>query len=172
MAVKKEITFEDLDGNEITQEWWFRLDKTDALDMDIVHEKDPANYLKQIMKDQDSRKLLRVWRELLFASVGKREGNLLVKSPEILAEFQQSGAYNQFFSELIEADDAGASFFVSIMPKDVQEKIQKDDGRVYTKDELLAMTDEEFDQVAGTDTKKMTQEHFQIAFQRRNAKAA
>jgi hypothetical protein len=169
-AVKKEITFEDLDGNEVTEEWYFRLEEADVVDMDLAHEKDPAAYLKKIVEDHDSRALLALWKELLFRSVGKREGSLLVKRPEYVDEFMYGGAYNKFFQELITSEDIGAEFFTSILPQRIQERVKEEQNRTYTKDELLAMSDEEFDAIAGTDTKNMSQEHFQIAFQRRSQK--
>lgn len=174
MAVRRTIVFPDLDGNMTEKEYYFQLGKTDALEMDITHEKDPAAFMKAIVEDKDSRKMLAVWKELLFRSVGVREGNRLVKNEDVLNEFRESGAYEQFFSDLIEMDDAGASFFVSIMPADIQKQVQEQSAtRIYSKQELLDMTDAEFDAVAGTDVRNMTPEHMQIAFQRRsNSKAA
>jgi hypothetical protein len=172
MAVKRTIRFLDLDGEPVEQDWYFSLGKTDALEMDLVHHEDVAEYLNDILKNKDSRKLLEVWKELLFRSVGKREGNLLVKNDEVLREFKQGGAYEQFFSELVEADDAGAEFFLSIMPADVQVKVVEEQNKTYTKDELMSMTDDEFAQVAGRDVTEMSKEHMQIAFLRKTSKAA
>lgn len=173
MAVKKTIRFQDLDEQWVEQDWYFSLGKTDVLDMDFIHNKDVAEYLTKIMKDKNSRELLKVWKDLLFRAVGKRIGNQLVKNDEILAEFRQGGAYEQFFSELIESDDAGASFFVAIMPSDIQEKVAKEQAKVWSKEELLAMSDGDFYQAVGTrDITAMSKEHMQIAWQRKNSEAA
>lgn len=172
MAVKKTISFADLDGNSVSEDWYFSLGKTDVLDMDLVHHEDVAAYLTQIMKDRDSRKLLEVWRELLFRSVAKREGKMLVKDESVLREFRYGGAFEQFFSEIIESEDAGAQFFMSIMPADIQEQITTEQNKVFTTEDLLAMSDSEFAAVAGTDEKEMSREHLLIAFQRKTAKAA
>lgn len=175
MAVKRTISHEDLDGNPISEDWYFTLGKTDVLEMDIVHEHDdvPA-YLASILKDakNHSREILELWKEMLFRSVGQRKGNLLVKDEATLQKFRYSGAYEQFLGELLDEEDAGASFFMSIMPKEVQNQITQEQTKVWTKDEMLAMSDEEFDRHFGTDLRDMTKEQQLVAFQRRTGKAA
>lgn len=172
MPVKKVIRFNDLDGNPVEKVYYFSLGQTDVIEMDMIHDQeDVPAYLKSIVENKDSRELLRVWKELLFRAVAERVGNRLDKSQEVIDEFKGSGAYEQFFSELVSSEDAGASFFVSIMPADAQEKAAAEQNREYTEEELLSMSDEQFDKIAGTDTKKMSKEHFHIAFQRRNRTA-
>jgi hypothetical protein len=105
MAERRVIQFEDLDGKMITEEWYFRLDQKDALDLDVAHMKDPVSYMKGLLEQHNSRGLLDLWRSLLFASVGKRVGSRLVKSPENLAEFRDGGAFAALFDELLKEDD-------------------------------------------------------------------
>lgn len=176
-AAKQEITFTDVDGNVVTEEWYFQLDETDAIEMDIIHDilqKDnPDQYLREIVENKDSRKLLTLWKELLFASVCKREGKNLVKGDDILHEFKFGGAYREFFSNLITSDDAGAAFFLQIMPDRVQQQATKESSRTYTNEELLVMSDEDFFKAAGTrDISEMDKRFLTLAMQRRNQKDA
>lgn len=170
-AVRKLISFTDLDGKPVSEEWWFQLGKTDALELDIVHEDNPEEYLKKILDDKDSRKLLKVWKELLFAAVGVRVDSQLVKNDEVLARFKQGGAYEQFFSELIESEDAGASFFAAILPDDVRDQAAKQAANpTYTDQQLLDMDDEAFYAAAGTsDLKKMDKRFTTLAMRRLSA---
>lgn len=172
MAEKKTIVVEDLDGKKTAQDWYFQLDEADVVDFEWVHLDNPAEYLQGLFNNKDSQALLNLWREMLYKSVGKREGTLLAKRPEYLEEFKHNGWFAQLFSDIIRSDDAGAEFFQKIMPRMVQEKIKNAPPSEYTKDQLLAMTDEEFEKVAGTDIKNMNETMFQIAFQRRASKAA
>lgn len=168
MPVKKVIRFNDIDGNPVEQEYYFTLGKSDVVDMDFAHSGDPKAYLQEIIDKKDSRQFLKLWRELLFRSVGKRDGNLLVKNETVLQEFKYSGAYEELFSELLQNDDGGTEFFMSIMPADVQEKIAEESAREYTKDQLLSMSQADFDRIVGTDEATMSREHLLIAFQRKN----
>lgn len=176
-ASKQSITFEDPDGNTVTEEWHFQLDETDAIEMDIVHDlltmDNPEQYLRDIVENKDSRALLQLWRELLIHSVSRREGKLLVKDKETVRQFQYGGAYRQFFSDLITSDDAGNAFFMKIMPTRVQEKAAEEVARAYSDEELFAMTDEEFNKAAGTTkVEEMDKRFLPIAFRRRVGKAA
>ncbi|QEQ93912.1 hypothetical protein SEA_KARDASHIAN_47 [Streptomyces phage Kardashian] len=175
-AARKEITFTTPDGVQKTEEWWFELDETDAIEMDVIHDLiqqgNPEEYLKGIVDRKDSRALLNLWRDMLIASVCQREGDLLVKSPEITKQFRFGGAYRQFFSELITSDDAGASFFVQIMPQRLHQQ-EAGQTREPTNEELLAMSDEDFYKAAGsTDVRDMDKRFMTLAMQRKTAKAA
>jgi hypothetical protein len=169
-VIKKEITFTNIDGEEVTEEWWFGLEPSDVVDMEIAHLPNPAQYLMQIMEDHDSRALLELWRELMWRSAGKRIGKLFVKDEATLREFKYGGAYNAIFSEVCSSDDIGAAFFTSILPENIQQKIKEETNQEFTEQQLLEMSDEDFDRIAGTDTKKMSQQHFMIAYQRRSRK--
>jgi hypothetical protein len=170
MAVKRTISFTDIDGNPKEEEYIFALDLDDAVEMKLVAEKgsEMEGYLTRIFKEVNVPEIVKTMKDMLFASVGRREGNLLVKDEQVKREFRYGGAYKQLFAELMEEMDSGAAeFFINIMPDQVQKQMKAELDKVYTKEELLAMTDEEFDKIAGTDTKKMSVEHFQIAFERR-----
>jgi hypothetical protein len=104
---------------------------------------------------------------MLIASVCKREGKLLVKSKEITKEFRFGGAYRQFFSELITADDAGASFFVQIMPQRLHQQEVEDVVQNFSNEVLLAMSDEDFYKAAGTsDLREMDKRFMTLATNR------
>ena len=170
MAESRVIRFNDLDGNLVEEEWWFEFHESDAIDLPIFELDDPIAYLTSIFQEQNAAKLLRVMREMLFAAVGKRAGSRLAKGPEITAEFRDKGAYRQLFSDLIESEDGGLGFIISLLPKHVQEKARAEAAaqvKTYTKEEKLAMTDEEFASVAGKDIQSMELEDMQIAMQRK-----
>lgn len=172
MAVKQTIRHKDPDGNKVESDWYFSLGRSDLLEMNLVHEHDDVTaYISQLMKDPkgNSREILDMWKEMLFRSVGKREGQLLVKGPEVEREFRFSGAYEEFLSNLLDKEDAGSSFFVSIMPEDVQAKIAEDETRQYSETELLGMSDEEFARIAGS-KKNMSKEHLLIRMKRQQMK--
>lgn len=171
-AATKDITFTDVDGEEVTETWHFQLDESDAAEMDLVHELlkmgNPEQYLRDIVENKDSKALLNLWRELLMASVGKREGKLIVKDAETLRKFRYGGAYRKFFTELITMDDAGASFFAQIMPDDIQKQMNEKAAPTYTDDELMAMSWPDFYKAAGTDKiEKMDKRFTPIAFRRK-----
>jgi len=177
-AVKRTISFVNADDEEVTEEWHFQLDESDAVDMQIMHDilatGDPETHLHAIVQNRDSRALLNLWREMLFAAACKREGKLLLKDPDIQREFRYGGAYRQLFSELITADDGGVEFFMSIMPKHIREQAAEQAKQGYSDEELLSMSDEDFVKAAGGDNAMNWDRRFlNIATQRKlGSKAA
>ena len=173
-VVKKSISYETPDGVPVTKEYYFQLGKADVLEMDVVHDyPDIEDYLAALFKDpkNHTREIIDVWKQMLFHSVGERKGDLLIKGPEVIERFRYSGAFEELLSQLLDEDDAGASFFTSIMPADTQEKIASTQ-REYSKEELLGMTDEEFARVAGTKKKGMSKKYLVIYMQRKEAARA
>ncbi|AVD99474.1 hypothetical protein SEA_BING_52 [Streptomyces phage Bing] len=176
-AVMRTIRYTTLDGQPKAVDYWFQLGKTDAIELDFVHRKNPKQYLESIAANQETRNLMEVWKDMLFRAVGKRkmgeDGEYIVKNPQILEEFVGSGAYEQLFNELAESQDGGAAFFLSIMPKEVQANADAEAARVnrdYSNDELLAMSDEDFYAVAGTKKFQEMDKRFQlIAWERRES---
>lgn len=171
--VKKTISFVNaFTGEPFTQDWYFMLDESDAIDMELMHRPDVQEYVMGAVKNQKSRDLTTIFKEILFAAVGRKDGNRLVKDEETINEFKFGGAFRQLFSEILEMDDAGAEFFSEMMPDRVVAQAKEQAEKVWTEDELLAMTDDEFAAVAGRDEKDWSREHLLIAMKRKVSKAA
>lgn len=172
-AVMRTIRFIDLNGQPKEVDYWFSLGKTDAIELDFVHRKNPKQYLESIAANQETRNLMEVWKDMLFRAVAIRRNDYLVKNEEVLEEFRGSGAYEQLFNELAESEDGGASFFLSIMPQEVQANAEAEATRVnrdYSNQELLDMSDEDFYAVAGTKKFSEMDKRFQlIAWERRES---
>jgi hypothetical protein len=171
MALRKRtISVPTADGGFENEDWYFNVEEADLIDVDLIHEKNPGEYLTKLIEDGNSRELLHHWRQILFAGVGKRVDNRIEKSPEIQREFKTRGAFGAFFADLIRQDDAGANFIYEIMPDSFRQEMKPKTAEDYTRDELVAMSDEEFDRVAGTDLKKMPPAVMQVAYQRQMQK--
>lgn len=172
-AVMRTIRFNDLDGNPKAVDYWFVLGKTDAIELDFVHRKNPKQYLESIAANKETRSLMELWKDMLFRAVAIRKNDYLVKNQDILEEFIGSGAYEQLFNELAESKDGGAEFFLSIMPQEVQQNADEEAARVnrnYTNQELLDMADEDFYAVAGTKKFSEMEKRYQlIAWERRES---
>src|SRR5690606_10741321 len=169
MPVRKIITHQTPDGTDVQSEWYFSLGQTDIVEMELSHMKDPGAYLKEIADNQDSRRMLDLWQEMLFRSVGIREDDLIIKDESVVRRFKGCGAYEAFFGELIGMPDAGFSFFASIMPADIQKKIAEGEvqDRSYSDEELLAMDEAEFRRIAGSNEKDWDRRYLMIGLRRK-----
>lgn len=227
--LKKEFTYKDLDGNEVTETYYFNLSTAELAKMSLMHQGDIVQELQAVVDSKDGAKIIEAFENILRMSVGVRseDGRSFVKTPEITAAFMNSEAYGQLFMELVTKADVAAEFVVGVMPGDLAEKaaalqtaglpkvvdtalpaeerksltfdafttaeleaMNMEDltllyeGKLYDRpkylrgfkpedfsnNELLHMSDEEFERVVGTDSKKWERRILVIAMQRKTQK--
>lgn len=173
----KTITFLDLDGNQVTDTFYFNLTKPELAELGLSRKGGLDAYLKQIVADEDGSAIIRTFKEIIAMSVGRRseDGRRFEKSEEITNDFLQTDAYSELFMELVQNADAASEFIRGIVPQDMARSIQNNElpaSREYSDEELLQMSDAEFAAVAGRDAQSMSKRHLQIAYQRSSRKAA
>lgn len=177
MAISEMITYKDLDGQTVTKEWWFSLDRAEIAEMKIRHDGTGKgsleDYLDRIVKEQDNNKLLDNFQAILRKAVAVRVDNYLKKSPEVLHEFTGGGAYSAMFMRMLADASYAARLVNGIIPEDMAEEVAKKNAekeKDYTDAELLAMTDEAFFQAAGgTNPMRWDQRFLVLAGRRKTA---
>jgi len=115
--LKKDITFHDLDGNELTETFYFNINKAELARMELTHKHGLEEYLKIIIAADDRSAILKAYEDILLMAVGQRheDGRRFVKSDEIRNAFAQSEAYVELFLELFQADKM-VEFVKGILP--------------------------------------------------------
>lgn len=116
--LKKTITFKDLDGNPVTEDFYFNISRAEATKRAMVMGDPFLERLKRLNAEKDGQLIIDTFEDILRSAVGRRHENnrQFVKSPEISDYFMQSGAYDTFFMELISSPDSGAEFVRGILP--------------------------------------------------------
>lgn len=186
--LKRTITFKNLDDQPVTKDFYFNLTVPEITEMEnsMGLEMTMTQHWTNIIANKDAGGLIQAFKDIITRSYGVRDADGITfnKSEEISRKFMQSDAYTVLFMELfgINADDeAFGAFLNGIMPAEVAQKMAETTPQVgtpsdtertkpeqFTKDELLSMPKERFDQIAGTDPQKMPHEVLLIAMQRRS----
>jgi hypothetical protein len=174
--ISKVISFEDFAGNQVTDTFWFHLSGAEVTEL-AMSRKGLDEYLEEIIKTEDVAQLFTIFKELLGLAVGKPlSDRVFDKSPMITAEFLRSGAYEEFFFELIANPSEAAVFIKEIMPKDLESRIEKimasrgEAPKQYTDAELLSMPEDQFLNAAGGSNPMRWEPRFlQIAHRRKSA---
>lgn len=212
--LKKDITYHDLDGNPVTETFYFNLSKSEILEMQQSEGgADIRDHIRALIASRDIRGVMAALRDVIRTTVGKRsdDGRRFIKTPEYADEFMQTGAYDELLVELMNKPGAASEFIKAVVPADLASKVRDDnagleamglkevEGRIevldisvtstglgeiltattpeppkrkepneYTREEMLAMSQTEFDEVFGTDHRKWSKDVLQIAFARRN----
>jgi len=121
--LKKTITYEDLDGKTVTEDFYFNLNKPEIAEMELSMPGGWSAWLENIIESEDGAEIIKSFKWVITESVGRRseDGRRFVKSQEIVDDFMQTAAYEQLFMEMVTDANAAANFVVGIMPKDLQQ---------------------------------------------------
>ena len=126
--LKKIIKFHDLDGNELTEEFYFNLTKAEIAEMELSKNGGFSTMLNDIVAAQDGEMIVATFKEIITKSVGRRseDGRRFIKTQEITDDFVQTEAYSELFMELATDAEAGSNFVKAVMPADIAAKISED----------------------------------------------
>lgn len=116
--LKKEITFTDVNGVERTYPYYFNMTKAEMIEYDASFPDGVIEYLSNLMKTQQTSKLVQAFKDLILRSYGeKRDDGRFVKSQELRDSFAASEAYSELFLEVTGSEGAATAFINGIMPK-------------------------------------------------------
>jgi hypothetical protein len=123
--LKKTITFKDLDGNPVTQDFYFNLNDAELAEMHLSMPGGMEGYLRKIMAEEDAAAIISTFKEILWKAIGRKDadGIRFVKSDEIWFEFSQTDAYSVLFMELLTNAKAAAEFIKGIVPANLAARI-------------------------------------------------
>ena len=119
--IKKTLTFENLDGESVTETFHFHLNKAELAEMQLSEKDGLDTRLREILATGDGALIMSTFKGLMLQTVGRRseDGKLFRKTQDIRDEFEFSGAYSAMFMEMIENPNAALDFIKGIMPADL-----------------------------------------------------
>lgn len=116
--LKKTITYNDYNGNERTEDFYFNLTKAEIMEMELGTTGGLAEMLTRIVAAQDAPAIIKVFKDLVLKAYGEKspDGKRFIKSDELSTAFSQTEAYSQLFMELATDADEAAKFVNGIVP--------------------------------------------------------
>lgn len=116
----KQITYTDFNGVERTETHYFNISQRELVKMQAGTDGGVYALMQRAVDAQNETMLAQVYEDLIDMSYGVKtaDGRGFKKSPEILAEFKATGAYDELFIEMLDADKF-AKFINEILPADV-----------------------------------------------------
>lgn len=125
--IKKTISYEDYDGVQRTEDFYFNLSKPELVEMQLSEAGGLEKKLEKITKEQDIAKIIELMKWIIQKSYGIKsdDGKRFIKNQEVLDNFMQSEAYSELFMELATDADAAAAFVNGILPKGLAEEAKK-----------------------------------------------
>lgn len=158
--LKKTIRYTDFNGVEREEDLYFNLSEAELLEMAVHHEmgvEGVAAFFKGLGERKDPKEVIPAIKNLLILAYGERseDGKYFRKGEDITDNFVSSAAYHEMFMQMMSDADTITSFFKGALPSKYLAAMEVLE-REHTVEELVAMSDEQFELVVGTDTKKMS----------------
>lgn len=110
--------YEDYNGVEKEEDFYFNLTKADLLKMELSEEGGMDKRLEKLVKTKDMKEAIKVFEGLLLLSFGvKTDDGRFVRNDEARANFVSSAAYPEIYFELATNVDEANKFIEGIIPK-------------------------------------------------------
>lgn len=125
--IKETITYIDYNEVERTEDFYFNLNKAELVEWELGKDGGLVEMINKIIAAKDMPALIKLFKELVLKAYGVKslDGKRFEKSEELSTAFAQTAAYPDLFMKLAMDADAAARFVNGIMPKDMQQNIQK-----------------------------------------------
>lgn len=117
--LKREITYEDFDGNQVTDTFYFNLNRTELIELEVGYDGGLQAALLRIIESKDNKNLISEFKKIILQSYGVKseDGKRFIKNDKVREEFTQTAAFDALFMELATKDDAAADFIKGVLPK-------------------------------------------------------
>lgn len=117
--LKKTITYNDYNGAERTEDFYFNLTEAEVVEMQYSIGGGLEERLERIVKTKDQPAILREFKKLILMAYGEKsdDGKQFMKSEEISKRFECTEAYSNLFMELATDADKASEFVNGIVPK-------------------------------------------------------
>lgn len=122
--LKKTIKYTDYNGTEREEDFYFHLNKAEAMEKEMSINGGLSNKLKKLVTTQDSSEIVKIFKDLILTSYGEKsnDGRRFIKSEELSKAFSETEAYSILFMELATDSKAAADFVSGIIPQDIADE--------------------------------------------------
>lgn len=125
--LKKTITYEDFNGDTVSEDFFFHLSKAELVELELSHRGGLSEAMKRIVAAEDGKQIIAEFKNIIRSAYGKRsdDGRRFIKSKEISDEFESTEAYSVLFMEILTDTGAAVEFINNIIPAGLAEEAAK-----------------------------------------------
>lgn len=165
--ISKTIKYTDFNGKEVKKTFWFHLGKADLARVVVTPQGLTLPEVIATRSDDDlsgAADAFDLLREIAKHAIGVRsaDGSRFIRSDEARSDLFDTGAYDEFFTELMQDEKKAAEFMNGVMPKDAQQNLREamggKDVSDLSKEELLEMVQKNNNLTSASKEPKVTEE--------------
>lgn len=115
--IKKTITYQDDDGQTVTGDFLFHMNRLELLEVHREHNGDMTGHVQQLIKTRNARAMIDEMAAIVVRAYGVRsdDGKNFVKTPELTSAFAKSPALVQLMDELCKETYTATEFIVGAL---------------------------------------------------------
>ena len=120
--LKKTIKYEDYNGTQREEDFYFNLTKAELMEMEMGTTGGLAEMIDNVIKAQDAPSIIKIFKDLVLKAYGEKspDGKRFIKVNDagipLSIGFSQTEAYSQLFMELATDAKAASDFVNGIIP--------------------------------------------------------
>lgn len=123
--LKKTVKYENFDGDMVEKTLWFHFTRAEVLEMEMKEKGGLYKKMRRIIDSEDQDEIIDIFKELILQSYGVRDGDDFIKTDDIRDRFSHSEPFSELFIELSTNAASAVDFFSGIMPKGLEEVVEK-----------------------------------------------
>lgn len=133
--LKKTITYNDYNGVERTETYYFNLSKAEIAEMELSHDGGITELLKKIVEEKNGSQMIAFWKDFILRSYGEKslDGKRFMKNQEIRDSFVSTEAYSELFMELATNTEAAINFVNGVLPTNAAQNTQQQKQELQTR---------------------------------------
>ena len=114
---KKEIEYEDFNGQKRKEMFYFNLSKAELMEMELSTQAGMEEMIKMLIATKDNAKIVQTFKDLILKSYGikSEDGTRFIKRQELREAFEQSNAYSELFMEILSDTNAQVAFINGVI---------------------------------------------------------
>jgi hypothetical protein len=126
-VLKKTITYEDFNGETVSEDFFFHLSKAELVELEMSHSGGLSASLQRIVEAEDAKSIIAEFKNIILSAYGKRseDGKRFIKNQQLREEFESTEAYSTLFMELVTDTDAAVEFINGVIPQGMAEEAAK-----------------------------------------------
>lgn len=125
--LKKTIEYTDYNNVKRKEEHYFNLSEAELMEMQLTTSGGLGEMIQKVVDAQDTPAIVKIFKDIILKSYGEKsaDGKRFMKSEELSTAFSQTEAYNTLFMELATDADKASEFINGIVPKDMENRMNK-----------------------------------------------
>lgn len=129
--LKKTVTYEDYNGDAVTEDFYFNLTKVECMELEYglgLNNSTLSGSIQTLINANDMGTVIQTIKKILLTAYGIKapDGKRFIKNDSIREAFEQSPAFEEIYWELVTNSDEAANFITGIMPQAIRNNLGSD----------------------------------------------